>query len=129
MTDFTEFDFIHPLPAGPHEGEDETRQQGLETNASQEESHESWPIPVDGAELLDQLAREFRRFLVLPRHGEVILAVWNLHTYCFEQFDYSPILHVTSPTKQCAKSRVLDVLAKLSLNPVSYTHLTLPTKA
>ncbi len=69
MTDFTEFDFIHPLPAGPHEGEDETRQQGLETNASQEESHESWPIPVDGAELLDLLSREFRRFLFLPANS------------------------------------------------------------
>jgi len=83
-----------------------------------------WPDPVDGAELLNQLAGEFRRFLILPRHGEVILAVWNLHTYCFEQFDYSPILHVTAPTKQCAKSRVLDVLAKLSRNPKSSSNMT-----
>ena len=112
-------DFIHPLPEGPHEGENETRQQGLETKGSQEESHESWPFPVDGAELLDQLAREFRRFLVLPDHGEAILALWNLHTYCFELFDHSPILYITAPTKQCAKSRVLEVLAKLAHNPMS----------
>ena len=112
-------DFIHPLPEGPHEGENETRQQGLETKASQEESHEPWPIPVDGAELLDQLAREFRRFLVLPDHGEVLLALWSLHTYCFELFDHTPILYITAPTKQCAKSRVLEVLAKLAHNPMS----------
>ncbi|HIN96031.1 MAG TPA: hypothetical protein EYN03_10345, partial [Planctomycetes bacterium] len=80
---------------------------------------EPWPDPVDGAELLNQLVSEFRRFLVLPDHGDVMLAAWTLHTYCFEQFDYSPILHVTSPTKQCAKSRVLEVLAKLAHNPKS----------
>ena len=73
-------DFIHPLPQDPHEGESETRRRGLEVKGSQEESHESWPDPVDGTELLDQLAREFRRFLILPDHGEVILALWNLHT-------------------------------------------------
>ena len=93
------------------------REKQAETKASPKESLEPWPDPVDGAELLNQLAGKFRRFLILPRHGEVILAVWNLHTYCFEQFDYSPIRHVTSPTKHCAKSRVLEVLAKLSHNP------------
>ena len=100
------------------------REKQAETKASPKESLEPWPDPVDGAELLNQLAGEFLRFLILPRHGEVILAVWNLHTYCFEQFDYSPILHVTAPTKQCAKSRVLDVLAKLSLNPKSSSNMT-----
>ena len=119
MTDFTEFDFIHPLPQDPHEGESETRRRGLEVKGSREESHESWPVPVDGAELLDQLAGEFRRFLILPDHGEVILALWNLHSYCFELFDHSPILYITAPTKQCAKSRVLEVLAKLAHNPMS----------
>ena len=124
MTDFTEFDFIHPLPQDPHEGESETRRRGLEVKGSREESHESGPVPVDGAELLDQLAGEFRRFLILPDHGEVILALWNLHSYCFELFDHTPILYITSPTKQCAKSRVLEVRAKLAHNPMSSSSMT-----
>jgi len=104
-----------------------TRGQNEQGNPSALSQLEPWPDPVDGAELLNQLVSECCRFLVLPDHGDVMLAAWTLHTYCFEQFDYSPILHVTSPTKQCAKSRVLEVLAKLAHNPKSSSNMTAAT--
>ena len=104
-----------------------TRGQKEQGNPSALSQLEPWPDPVDGAELLNQLVSECCRFLVLPDHGDVMLAAWTLHTYCFEQFDYSPILHVTSPTKQCAKSRVLEVLAKLAHNPKSSSNMTAAT--
>ena len=50
-----------------------------------------------------------------------------MHTYCFELFDHSPILYITAPTKQCAKSRVLEVLAKLAHNPMSSSSMNGPT--
>jgi putative DNA primase/helicase len=78
---------------------------------------EPWPDPVDGAALLDGLAAEYRKFLVLPRHADTVLALWALHTYSWEWCEYSPILAITSPTKSCGKSRVLDVLEKLVSTP------------
>ncbi len=77
---------------------------------------EPWADPVEGAELLDALAGEFDKFLVLPPHADTILALWTLHTYSWEQCEYSPIVAVTSPVRSCGKSRVLDVLEKLVSN-------------
>lgn len=81
------------------------------------DSTEPWAEPVDGAHLLDGLAGEFRRFLVLPEHADTILALWTLHTYSWEQCEYSPMLAITSPVRSCGKSRVLDVLERLTANP------------
>lgn len=77
---------------------------------------EPWPDAVDGAELLDALASEFRKFLVLPPHADWVLALWTLHTYSWQVCEYSPIIAITSPVKSCGKSRVLDVLEKLVSN-------------
>jgi putative DNA primase/helicase len=103
------------------------RGQGKASDKGAEKKLEPWPDPVEGGELLDELANEFLRFLVLPEHGDTILAAWCLHTYCFEQFDYSPILHVTSPVKQCGKSHVLDVMEKLASNPKKTSSMNGPT--
>ena len=75
-----------------------------------------WPHPVNGSDLLDALAGEFRKFLVLPPHADTVLALWTLHSYSWEQCEYSPIIAITSPVKSCGKSRVLDVLEKLASN-------------
>lgn len=77
---------------------------------------EPWPEPVNGADLLDGVAAEFRRFLVLPSHADTILALWTLHTYSWAQCEYSPIVAITSPVRSCGKSRVLDVLEKVVSN-------------
>ncbi len=74
---------------------------------------EPWPELVSGADLLGAIAAEFRKFLVLPPHADTILALWTLHTYSWEQCEYSPIVAITSPVRSCGKSRVLDVLEKL----------------
>src|SRR5207247_4814056 len=38
-----------------------------------------WPDPVDGAELLDEIAATFARFVVLPEGAADALALWTLH--------------------------------------------------
>lgn len=78
---------------------------------------EPWPVPMSGMELLDALAAEFIKFLVLPPHADTILALWTLHTYSWEQCEYSPIVAITSPVRSCGKSRVLDVLEKVVCRP------------
>ncbi len=74
---------------------------------------EPWPDSVNGGDLGNGLAGEFGKFLVLPKHADTILTLWTLHTYSWEQCEYSPILAITSPVRSCGKSRVLDVLEKL----------------
>jgi putative DNA primase/helicase len=74
------------------------------------EAPELWHNPVDGARLLDDLAATFRRFVVLPEHGDTIGALWSLHTYAFEIGHITPILVIASPDKGCGKTTLRDVL-------------------
>jgi putative DNA primase/helicase len=72
---------------------------------------EPWPLPVAGAALLDALAAAIRRHVVLPPHVADVLAAWAIHTHVAERFQHTPRLGITSPTKRCGKSTLLQVLA------------------
>ena len=45
-----------------------------------------------------------------------IWASWVLHTYSFQDLDYSPRLYLTSATHQCGKSSLLTFTARLANN-------------
>jgi putative DNA primase/helicase len=74
---------------------------------------EPWPLPVAGAALIEELAKTIRRHVVLPQHVADVLAAWIVHTYVAECFQHTPRLGITSPTKRCGKSTLLQVLTLL----------------
>jgi putative DNA primase/helicase len=69
---------------------------------------------VDGAQLLDAICKAFTRFVILPKHGADMLALWVLHTWVFDSFDISPYLAIVSPTRRCGKSTVMVLLLWLT---------------
>lgn len=83
-----------------------------------------WPEPIDPSDLLDELAAYFRRYAVLPEHGDVVLALWTAHTWVFDIDDLTPRLVVTSPQKGCGKSTVLDLLRAVVRRPIMASHTT-----
>jgi putative DNA primase/helicase len=72
-----------------------------------------WGAPVDGAELLTEMATTVRRFLVLPDGGAEVLALWAVHAWALDAFRVSPILAVTSAEKMSGKSHTMDVVAAM----------------
>jgi hypothetical protein len=40
---------------------------------------EPWPEPVNGAELLDAIRKELARFVVFPKWGAEVFALWIMH--------------------------------------------------
>lgn len=72
-----------------------------------------WPKPVDGAALLDGLARVFGRFVALPEGAADTLALWTVHAHALDATFISPILALTSPTKRCGKTLTLEILGAL----------------
>lgn len=46
-----------------------------------------------------------------------VVALWVLHTYCIEFVHQTPYLAITSPEKQCGKSRLLECLDVLTPRP------------
>src|SRR5262245_17696260 len=71
---------------------------------------EPWPEQVDGAALLNALRAHFKRYVVLPEHADIALALWALNTWVFESFDIAPYLSITSPTRRCGKTVLMTML-------------------
>jgi Protein of unknown function (DUF3631) len=85
---------------------------------------EPWPEPVNGAALLEDLARSIRRHVVMSDAARDEAALWVLHAYMIDCFLVSPRLGVTSPTKQCGKTTLLDVLGRCVPRPLSTANVT-----
>jgi hypothetical protein len=85
---------------------------------------EPWPDAVDGAVLLSEVTSAIRRYVVMPDGVAVIVALWVMHTYCFDCFMHSPRLAITSPEKGCGKTTLLDVAACLVERPLSTSNAT-----
>lgn len=85
---------------------------------------EPWPEPVDGAALLDGIAKAIRDHVVMSDAARDAAALWVLHTYLIDCFLVSPRLGVRSPTKGCGKTLLLDVLGRLVLRPLPTANVT-----
>jgi len=85
---------------------------------------EPWHEPVDGAVLLDELVRVIHRFVVMPEVKARVVALWIVFTYLLEVVDCAPILAITSPTKRCGKTRLLELLASLCFRPLAASNIT-----
>jgi hypothetical protein len=79
-----------------------------------ETEEEQVPIP-DLASVMEEACEFDRRFTVFPEdYHPQVLALWNAHTWVFNRFDHTPYLHISSPVKRCAKTRVLKHIKPLS---------------
>jgi putative DNA primase/helicase len=85
---------------------------------------EPWPEPVNGARLLDEIARAVREYIVLEAADADTIALWVIHTHCLEAFSISPRLAITSPVPRCGKTTVMDVLRPLVLRPLKTASIT-----
>jgi hypothetical protein len=68
--------------------------------------------------LLDSLTSVFKRFVILPPWAAETLALWTVHTYCFEFRDVTTYLGLESPEKRCGKTTLLTVLSELVQRPI-----------
>lgn len=87
---------------------------------------EPWSEPVDGGQLLDDLATLISRFVVLPKFAPETLAAWVLHTYAFHLREVSTYLGIESDEKRCGKTTLLSVLLELVSRPVVAANISPP---
>jgi hypothetical protein len=70
-----------------------------------------------GAALVRDLEAFLVRFVILPPHTALPLALWTLLTHTFDSFDACPYLAITSPAPRCGKTRLLECLELLVSSP------------
>ena len=100
---------------GSKSSESDDRLQG---QALAWEVPERWPEPVDGAALLTEIADFIPRYVSIERALADTLALWAVMTWIHERLVISTFLNVTSATKRCGKSLLLEVLSELVYRPL-----------
>ena len=69
------------------------------------------------AELLEACRTWIADFMIVSPEQATIVAAWVLHTWVFDAAYNSPYLYITSPEKQCGKTRLLRTLERLVCRP------------
>jgi hypothetical protein len=73
--------------------------------------------PTELAAVLEEVCIHVKRYVVFTSDAQpTAIAIWVAHTWAIDAFDYTAYLQITSPEKQCGKSRVLDCLEPIVPN-------------
>ena len=83
-----------------------------------------WKVPVDGAELLHDIASEVRRFFVIGEAQLTAVVLWIVHAHLHDASRVSPYLWLWSPVKGCGKSNLLGLIKSLVTKPLPCSHIT-----
>jgi len=75
------------------------------------------PISTPSPDKLDELQELIARFLICSDDQRAILALWILHTYCYQRSLTTPYLNIFSPVEESGKSVCMGVLRFLCAQP------------
>jgi len=74
---------------------------------------------LDGAELLDEVARSLARYVILPDPISAVgVVLWIAATHGVPAWAHAPRLVIRAPEKRCGKSRLLDLVEAMCNNPL-----------
>ena len=82
--------------------------------------------PVDGLLLIEDIAAQIRKFVILDQHARVAITLWILFSYLIDIFDYAPRLAITSPEMRCGKSTLVELLSQLVRRALSCSNISPP---
>lgn len=82
-----------------------------------------WPGPVDGSDLLEGLTAIIRKHVIADPATIHAAALWVAFTWFVDVVNVAPIANITAPEKQCGKTVMLGVLARLSYRPLAVSNI------
>ena len=85
---------------------------------------EPWEEPVNAAEVLDHTLATIKRHIACADATSIRATLYVVYTWTIDSFQVAPIAAITSPVKRCGKSRLLEVMGKLSRRPLLASNLT-----
>ena len=78
---------------------------------------EPCPDPVDGAELISGVSAFIRRHVWIGEPEADALALWAVMTWIHDRLEISTFANLTSATKRCGKSLLLELIGELVYRP------------
>ena len=97
---------------------------GASASAATARRHAPWPEPVALADVLDRLAAALGKHMILPDGAAEAIALWVAHTWVYDRFERTPRLAITSATKRCGKSTLMEILQATSRGAIRADSLT-----
>jgi len=82
------------------------------------------PEPQDGTKLLDDVAKQVRRFVVADKISIDTITLWIVFAHIAQKAPVCPNLVLTSAVKACGKSTALDVVSRLVPKPLSVASIS-----
>ena len=82
------------------------------------EAPEPWPEVTPLAGVLDEAARAVRAHVRMTAEQADAVALWAAFAHVLDRFTIAPRLAVTSPTKRCGKSTLLEVVSLIVPKPI-----------
>lgn len=80
---------------------------------------ELYDVPVNGSRMLDDLAGQVSDYIELPEEYAAAVALWILHAWIHDRLEISTFLNITSATKRCGKSLLLEVISEFVPRPLN----------
>jgi putative DNA primase/helicase len=78
------------------------------------EDLDPWPDPVDGASLAEEVRQTLTDHVIFAQPSDAdAAAIWAIGSYLMDTWRLWPRLLITSPTKECGKSTLLEALEAL----------------
>ena len=89
------------------------------------EELEAWPLRVDGAPLAEEIRTRLLAHVVFARTADADVAtLWAIGTYLMDTWRLWPRLTITSPTRQCGKTTLLEVLEAVVMRGLAVSNAT-----
>lgn len=79
---------------------------------------EPWPQVVEGTTLLSTLADTIGHYVAISPPLADAVALWTVTTWLHDRLEISTFLNITSPTKRCGKSVLMEVLGEFVYRPM-----------
>lgn len=72
-----------------------------------------WPEPVNGDELFHEICALINGYIILSDGGVETIVLYVFSSYFLDCYDLFPYLHITSASKGCGKSKLLEIVERL----------------
>lgn len=80
---------------------------------------------VDCDVLMDDLIGVIRDYVIVSDRDALVVALWVILTWCYDEFHRCPLLLINAPERECGKTQLLKVVEKLVYRPMETANITL----
>ena len=87
-------------------------------------TYEPWPEAVDAEKLFTEIMFYTYAEAVIDEAQLFVSALEVMLSWVHDQMEFSPILYITGPTRECGKTKLLSVIGKMARRPLKTSSIS-----